>query len=372
MKMTLPSVFDLCVPRKDVLNGTITDSDFAANLARVLRGDAAPDYLDPKQFFPNTYPTEGLKGLLANVCGRLSGKGAAISAVFRLDTSFGGGKTHGLIALVHAARGMKGVLNVEEFVNPAIVPIGPVRVAAFDGENADVANGRPMGEGIRAFTPWGEIAYQLAGKAGYEIVRKSDQDRIAPGTDTIRELFGSDPVLIVIDELGEYLRKVQHMDGPDQLAAFMKALFTAVETTSNAAVVYTLAVQAGGKSVDAFATENEFLASAMLELESVSGRKATILNPTKDDETAKVIRRRLFARIDDARAAEVIDAYKDALERPSRGAIRGGAPAQRCRRIRAQLSLPSGCPRYADEQDGYARQFSARARNASHLGEDSW
>jgi predicted AAA+ superfamily ATPase len=290
--------------------------------------------------------------------------------VFRLDTSFGGGKTHGLIALVHAARGMRGVSNTEEFVNPATVPTSSVRVAAFDGENADAANGRPMGEGIRAFTPWGEIAYQLAGKAGYEIVRKSDQDRIAPGTDTIRELFASDPVLIVLDELGEYLRKVQHMDGRNQLAAFMKALFTAVETTSNAAVVYTLAVQAGGKSVDAFAAENEFLASAMLELESVSGRKATILNPTKDDETAKVIRRRIFSRIDDARAAEVIDAYK-ALWSAHRDALsEGGAQVECYRGIRAQLSLSSGRARYADQQHGHARKFPACARNASHPCED--
>ena len=79
--MTLPTVFDLCTPRDDVLDGTITDSDFAANLARVLRGDATPDYLDPKRFFANTYPTEGLKSLLEHVCARLSGKRSAISAV---------------------------------------------------------------------------------------------------------------------------------------------------------------------------------------------------------------------------------------------------------------------------------------------------
>ena len=97
--------------------------------------------------------------------------------MFRLDTSFGGGKTHGLIALVHAARGLQGVANVAEFVDPKIVPSSKVRVAAFDGENADAANGRPMGDGIRAFTPWGEIAYQLAGKAGYEVVRRSDKTR---------------------------------------------------------------------------------------------------------------------------------------------------------------------------------------------------
>lgn len=309
--MTLPSVFDLCTPRDDVVKGAVAESDYAANLANVLSGRASADYTNPAIFFTNTYPTEGLKELLVNVCGRLSGRGESVSAVFRLDTSFGGGKTHGLIALVHAAAGMKGVANVAEFLDPSLAPSGPVRVAAFDGENADPANGRPMGEGIRAHTPWGEIAYQLAGKTGYEIVRRSDEQRIAPGADTIKELFGSDPVLVVLDELGEYLRRVQGMGGRDQLTAFLKALLTAIESTPKAAVVYTLAVRSDGKGVDAFADENEFLASAMSELESVSGRKATNLNPTRDDETAKVIRRRLFASIDDSRASEVISAYRE-------------------------------------------------------------
>jgi hypothetical protein len=294
-----------------VEKGTIAESDYAANLANVLTGRASRDYTHAPTFFTNTYPTEGLKELLVNVCGRLSGRGESVSAVFRLDTSFGGGKTHGLIALVHAAAGMKGVSNIAEFLDPALVPTRPVRMAAFDGENADPANGRPMGDGIRAHTPWGEIAHQLAGKAGYEVVRRSDEERVAPGADTIKELFGTDPVLVVLDELGEYLRRVQHMGGRDQLTAFLKALLTAIESTPNAAIVYTLAVRSDGKGVDAFAEENEFLASAMSELESVSGRKATNLNPTRDDETAKVIRRRLFASIDDSRAAQVIGAYRE-------------------------------------------------------------
>src|SRR5258706_1735686 len=311
VSMTLPTIFDLCQPRDDVVKGTIADSDYAANLANVLTGRASSDYTDPPTFFTNTYPTEGLKELLVNVCGRLSGKGESISAVFRLDTSFGGGKTDGLIALVHAAEGMKNVSNIAEFLDPAIVPKRRVRVAAFDGENADPANGRPMGDGIRAYTPWGEIACQLAGKAGYEVVRRSDEQRIAPGADTIKELFGSDPVLVVLDELGEYLRRVQNMGGRDQLTAFLKALLTAIESTPHAAVVYTLAVRSDGKGIDAFAEESEFLATAMSELESVSGRKATNLNPTKDDETAKVIRRRLFASVDDSRVTEVIAAYRE-------------------------------------------------------------
>jgi predicted AAA+ superfamily ATPase len=241
--MTLPNIFDLCKPREDVEKGSISDSDYAANLANVLTGRASRDYTDPPTFFANTYPTEGLKELLVNVCGRLSGRGESVSAVFRLDTSFGGGKTHGLIALVHAATGMKGVSNVAEFMDPSLVPTRQVRVAAFDGENADPANGRPMGEGIRAHTPWGEIAYQLAQKAGYEVVRRSDEQGIAPGADTIKELFGFDPVLVVLDELGEYLRRVQGMGGRDQLTAFLKALLTAIESTPHAAVVYTLGRQ---------------------------------------------------------------------------------------------------------------------------------
>ena len=109
--MTLPTIFDLCEPREDVLAGAITESDFAADLAQVLRGKDAPEtYLNPKLFFANTYPTRGLKSLLANVCARLSGRGVEVASIFRLDTSFGGGKTHGLIALVHAARGMPGVV----------------------------------------------------------------------------------------------------------------------------------------------------------------------------------------------------------------------------------------------------------------------
>ena len=72
---------------------------------------------------------------------------------FRLDTSYRGGKTHGLIALAHAAQGMTGVSNVAEFIDPGLLPAGPVRVAAYDGENADPMNGRALDGGVLAYTP---------------------------------------------------------------------------------------------------------------------------------------------------------------------------------------------------------------------------
>ena len=206
----VPTIFDVCVPRRDVLAGTASDSDFAADLAHVVRGHGGPEeYSDPVKFFANTYPTRGLQSLLRNVCGRLSGQGSAVAAIFRLDTSFGGGKTHGLIALVHAARGMTGVADPSEFIPPELIPRNPVRIAAFDGENADPANGRRMGDGVLAYTPWGEIAYALAGKDGYDRVRRSDEQGIAPGAETIAELFGDRPALILLDELSIYLRKIK-------------------------------------------------------------------------------------------------------------------------------------------------------------------
>ena len=186
-------------------HGKRTESDFVADLAQVLKNTAPAEYQESTLFFANTHPTRGLKNLLQNVCQRLKGTGEQISSIFRLDTNFGGGKTHSLIALVHTAQGMKGVSNVSEFLDPDLIPTEAVQIAAFDGGNADPVNGRLMGDNIRAYTPWGEIAFALGGKKGYETVQKSDEAGIAPGEETIRSLFGDRPTLILMDELAIYL-----------------------------------------------------------------------------------------------------------------------------------------------------------------------
>ena len=321
--MASTTIFDCCQPRRDILNGTMSEAEFAARLGPVLSGQGPADYVDATRFFANTYPTAGLKELLSQVLGRLSGL-ASSSAVFRLDTSFGGGKTHGLIALIHGAREGASVSNMGEFVTLQSMPTD-ASVAAFDGEASDPSNGRTMGDGIRAFTPWGEIAYQIGGVAGYEIVRKSDEMRRAPGADTLAEVFGDRTVLVVLDELGEYLRKCPDAHGRDQISAFLKALFAAVESRKRAAVVFTLAVRADGKATDAFARENEEISRIVSELESVSGRKATILNPTSDDETASVLKRRLFERVDVPQATideycQLWTQYRDRIDAGHQGA----------------------------------------------------
>jgi predicted AAA+ superfamily ATPase len=311
--MSLPTIFATCRPRADVEAGLVRDDEFMADLSQVVNRTAPDDYLNPASFFAKSYPTRGMKELLKAVCLRLSGKGGEVSSIIRLGTQYGGGKTHGLIALVHAVRGAGGAVipQLAEFVDPAILPTGTVRIAALDGENADPANGLTLEPGLLARSLWGEMAYRLAGREGYERVRQSDERHIAPGAETIRELFGGQPTLILLDEISVYLRKVERAfpDASKQLAAFIHDLFKAVASTPQVALVYTLAIGKDDQGNDAYKDENERAASAMAEAESVAVRSTTPLNPTEEDETPSVLRARLFESVDLAAGKTVADAY---------------------------------------------------------------
>jgi hypothetical protein len=109
-----------------------SDEQFVADLAHVVNGTVPAEYGDAPTFFRHSYATRGMKDLLKAVCSRLTGHGGEIGSIIRLHTQYGGGKTHGFIPLVHAARGMKGVPNPGDFVSPDLIPSVPVRVAALD------------------------------------------------------------------------------------------------------------------------------------------------------------------------------------------------------------------------------------------------
>jgi len=309
------NVFDLCQPREDVLHGRLRDEEFAADLgAAIMPTSKVKEYSDAGIFFRNTYPTRGLRTLLETVCRRLSGVGGEMNSIIRLDTQFGGGKTHSLIALIHAVRGMVGVSNISEFVDPKLLPKGRVRVAALDGENADPANGLTLENGLLARSLWGEMAYRLAGREGFERIRKSDETHTAPGDRTIAELFGGEPTLIVIDEVGSYLRKVAK-DIPNAAEQFT-SLIKAVSVTPHVALVFTLAVKAEDKEAkDAYKAEHQIALKAFEEAEQIVSRKSTQLNPTEEDETVDVLRRRLFEHVDMKGAESAIDSYFAAWDR---------------------------------------------------------
>ena len=168
---------EIAIPHADVLKGTFQQSEFAADITAVHSGKAPVEYQDPAAFFARTHITGGMRLLLTQVAQRLSGKGG--EPVIQLQTAFGGGKTHGLIALVHAVRGMKGVENVSEFIDPKLLPKGEVRVAALDGENSDPANGLRLEGNFLARSLWGEMAYRLAGKEGFERAARAQPRAVA-------------------------------------------------------------------------------------------------------------------------------------------------------------------------------------------------
>src|SRR3954451_15940900 len=208
----LPSVFQQCSPRPEVLADDLPDTIFAADLWDVVRRKPGthPDYLEPLRFFASTHPTENLKLLVKDVTERLAGM-AGGTPVYRLETGFGGRKTHNLIATVHAAReGERLADRLHDFRISRFPAPDAVKVAAFVGEESDPLSGNEHvvdGRKIRTYTPWGQIAALAGGVRGYEAVRANDEQGVAPTREALEAALGDHPALIVIDELVLYMAR---------------------------------------------------------------------------------------------------------------------------------------------------------------------
>ncbi|NBC88152.1 MAG: ATPase, partial [Alphaproteobacteria bacterium] len=91
--------FDIIPPHADIRSGDFDEAIFAADVGDVAAGAAPPDYNDPYLFYKKTYLTEGLRNLLTRVNRKLvQGQGGS---VIEIQTPFGGGKTHALVAIYH-------------------------------------------------------------------------------------------------------------------------------------------------------------------------------------------------------------------------------------------------------------------------------
>jgi hypothetical protein len=306
------NLFTVCTPKDDVLAGKFTDNQYAADLSQVLKGTAPEDYKDPARFFANTYPTKGLREILSQVGLRLGGSGDQKGSIFRLDTQFGGGKTHSLIALVHALKAKGKIPNLSDFVNPNHLPKGDVRIFAFSGENSSLTDGSITADSdIRPKSIWGEMAYALGGRNSYELLRKSDETHISPGADILEKILEGSPVLLLIDEIAVYLRKAEqaHKHAAGQFTSFLQELAKTVSSSTHICLVFTLAISQDKKAVDAYQKEQEAVIKAFEEVQSVVARQATILNPTDDSETTKVIRTRLFQKMEKSSYDSVVQSY---------------------------------------------------------------
>lgn len=303
------TVFESCVPREEVLTGELRDEMFAARLKDVVEGHADPIYQDPTIFFDNTFVTAGLRTLAQEVVGRLSGRKPSASPFVRLETSFGGGKTHSLIALLHLARG--GSPSVpESLVSQSWLPSFPWKVAALVGNDIDPANGVTHGS-IKVRTLWGELAWQLGGEEGYALVRESDERLISPGVPVLEALVGDAPTLIMMDELARHYRTARavathegHSNLSEQAVAFLMAMIELASSRPNLSLVITLA-----ESVDAFGIETEDIRRELNEAKKLSARQELIVTPTGENEISNVVNHRLFKSIDTEEAKETARQY---------------------------------------------------------------
>lgn len=271
-------------PHKNILEGKMSEALFAADLGEVADGTAPLEYLDSLTFFQRTYLTAGLRNLLENVFLRLSGNGG--DPVIQMQTPFGGGKTHALLVLYHAVKNREKIDHLYDFSR--LPRAENAKVVVFVGTRSDP---------IKGMTPWGEIAHQLG---RYDLVKEHDEKRRSPGKDLISKVLGDEPVLILMDELVEYIIKAR--DFADQIAVFFQELTESVRAKKNACLVCTLPSSAPYSS--------EIGERALNDLQMIFGRIESISTPVEGMERYEIIRKRLFENIGDEKIRrEVAQAY---------------------------------------------------------------
>lgn len=289
--MKLQPWYRVVYPREDLRDNKPLDAaEFAVHLNKVQDGNAPDVYRVPEQFFARTYLTQNLTGLAAEVVRRLTGEKTQTSAVFNMATQFGGGKTHALTLLYHlaqhgpAASRWPGVSKILERAGVAAVPMA--RPAVFVGQQFDPRGGDD-GTPYRR-TPWGEIAWQLAGADGFNLMATFDQDGVSPGGDTIGRLFRlvNRPVLILVDELMNFVSRNRRSGLGSQTYYFLQNL--SEEARSHDGVVLAVSIPASELEMTAEDQSDYERFKKMLDRLG----KAVVISA--EAETSEIIRRRLF------------------------------------------------------------------------------
>jgi len=290
-------------PHEDIRQGRFDASVFAANLGHVLAGQGAVDYRDAQTFFTKTYMTAGLLRLLRDTLRRMAGK-AKTEPVIQLQTPFGGGKTHTLLAIYHLVRSPREsarVGTVKALLDAAgLKEVPKASVAALVGTALNVNHDRTL---------WGEMAWQLGGDRLYRMVATDDEKKTAPGTKLLGKLLeAAGPCVILIDEVLVYLVNASAVAvGEATLRgttlSFIQQLTEAVANCPHAMLVMTLTSQ-----VSEYLDEKA--ERAYVSLEKVLGRIETIKQPVEGQEIYEVIRRRLFEDLgDEEQRRATVEAY---------------------------------------------------------------
>lgn len=288
---------EVAQPHPDVLEARFTDAEFAANLAHVDQGIGSEEYTDPLAFFRITYLTEGLSRVLRTAVERFAKKGG--DPVVGLQTNFGGGKTHTMLALYHLAgaaeagykpetlHGMKGV-----FEAAGVSSLPAVQRAVFVGTHKGPSEVMHASDGREIRTVWGYIAHKLGGWTAVDHIADSEANRTNPGSEKLIQIIElSAPCLILLDEVVAFAKQLRGEEN-EAFHAFIQSLTEAAAAVPGAVVVGSLP-ESGMEVGDQRGVD------ALHRLEKLFGRVQSAWTPASGMETFEIVRRRLFQPLDE-------------------------------------------------------------------------
>ncbi|MEX1138034.1 MAG: Swt1 family HEPN domain-containing protein [Bacteroidota bacterium] len=303
---------EVVTPHKDVASGRYQQAEFAADLWQVHIGEGSDEYKKPDEFFRRTYLTESLKQLLIGGVRRLTGVGG--DPVVQLQTNFGGGKTHSMLALYHLFSGARAsdLPGIDEVMKEAGVEIlSSARRVVLVGNKISPGNPTKKSDGTVVRTLWGELAWQLGFAAGgekearkaYSRVKADDEKATSPG-DVLRELMNDyGPCLILVDEWVAYARQLHDQSvlpaGTFETHfTFAQALTESAKLAKKCLLVISLPASDTTGSPHAVADDVEVGGergrTALARLRNSVGRVEASWRPASAEEGFEIVRRRLF------------------------------------------------------------------------------
>lgn len=300
---------EVVTPHKDVASGRYQQAEFAADLWQVHLGEGTDEYKDPVEFFRRTYLTDSLKGMLVGAVRRLAGQGG--DPVVQLQTNFGGGKTHSMLALYHLFSGIAPteLVGIDAVMQEAEAKVLPTaRRVVLVGNKISPGNPSKKPDGTVVRTLWGELAWQLGGKKAFARIKADDEKATSPG-DVLRELFVEyGPCLILIDEWVAYARQLHEQNdlpagGFETQFTFAQVLTESAKLAKNCLLVISLPASDSAGSPHTQADDVEVGGQrgreALDRLRNVVGRVESSWRPASAEESFEIVRRRLFEPLTD-------------------------------------------------------------------------
>ncbi|MBK1887784.1 DUF499 domain-containing protein [Marinobacter sp. DY40_1A1] len=333
----MKDVLATCKPRPEILAGTFNPAIFTARLSQVLDdyrlGNAVEGadslYSDPVAFFRDaTHPTQGLRSIVDNAMARLVEGDKSRPAMQRLDTAFGGGKTHTLIALTHIAKQGSRLESVTQSILPAnrLPEPGAIRVVGVIGDTVDTLRETAGGDKPKPNTLWWLIAQQTLEESARQPIASRLDSSASPGSPEFFDaLFAGKKTVVIVDEIAQYLSRMEAAfpgQGAEQAAAFLMGLSTYAESNDNLAIVISLA-----SATNAFGDFNKMMQKLMSthemteeEAEATAGaahkmvmdvvsRASESTTPVQEGDLSRIMAKRLFLSVDHSAAAEVADEF---------------------------------------------------------------